>query len=64
MIIIFLKNRASKVKNSINKKLINPKSGLYIDGEGSIHSSLHANFLPLKFGIIPKKKFRKSYSFY
>lgn len=59
----FFKNRASKVKNSINRKLINPKSGLYIDGEGSIHSSLHANFLPLKFGIIPKKNLEKVIAF-
>ena len=59
----FFKNRSLKVKNSINKKLINPTSGLYIDGEGSIHSSLHANFLPLKFGIIPKKNKKKIIDF-
>lgn len=59
----FFKNRSVKVKNSINKKLINPTSGLYIDGEGSNHSSLHANFLPLKFGIIPKKNLKKVIAF-
>ena len=59
----FFKNRSVKVKNSINKKLINPISGLYIDGEGSNHSSLHANFLPLKFGIIPKKNLKKVIAF-
>ena len=59
----FFKNRSLKVKNSINKKLINPTSGLYIDGEGSNHSSLHANFLPLKFGIIPKKNKKKIIDF-
>ena len=59
----FFKNRSLKVKNSINKKLINPTSGLYIDGEGSNHSSLHANFLPLKFGIIPKKNLKKVIAF-
>ncbi len=59
----FFKNRSSKVKNSINKKLFNSASGLYIDGEGSNHSSLHANFLPLKFGIIKKNKIKKVIDF-
>jgi len=50
------RNSAEKTKNSINKKLVNSKTSLYIDGEGSSHSSLHANFFPLIFGITPQDK--------
>ncbi len=42
-----------KVKNAINEKLFDRKKGIYIDGEGSAHSSLHANMLPLAFGLVP-----------
>jgi alpha-L-rhamnosidase len=28
--------------------------GIYLDGEGSSHSSLHANMMPLAFGIVPE----------
>lgn len=44
---------ASRTQGSINAKLFDPASGLYVDGEGSTHSSMHANFFPLAFGIIP-----------
>src|SRR5581483_10293173 len=27
--------------------------GLYVDGEGTTHSSLHANMFPLAFGLVP-----------
>jgi len=41
------------VLKSINEKLIDPSTGLYVDGEGSKHSSLHANMFPLAFGLVP-----------
>lgn len=47
-------NMAEKVKNSINEKLFDKMRGVYIDGEGSIHSSVHSNMLPLAFGIVPE----------
>lgn len=43
---------AAKVKASINQKLFNREKGIYIDGEGSLHSSLHANMMALAFGIV------------
>jgi arylsulfatase A-like enzyme len=46
---------AAKVKRSINEKLFDPGKGIYIDGEGATHSSLHSNMLPLAFGIVPEK---------
>jgi alpha-L-rhamnosidase len=46
-------NKSVKVRNTINDKLFNPITGIYIDGIGSRHSSLHANMFPLAFGIVP-----------
>ena len=46
---------AAKVKKTINEKLFDPKKGIYIDGEGATHSSLHANMMALNFGIVPDK---------
>lgn len=42
---------AIKVKNAINEKLFDKNSGAYIDGEGTNHSSLHANMMALAFDI-------------
>ena len=44
---------AVKVRESINKKLFNAEKGIYVDGEGSVHSSLHPNMMALAFGIVP-----------
>jgi len=44
---------ATKVRESINKKLFNTDKGIYVDGEGSGHSSLHPNMMALAFGIVP-----------
>ncbi|HSL87226.1 MAG TPA: alpha-L-rhamnosidase C-terminal domain-containing protein, partial [Bacteroidales bacterium] len=46
-------SRAEMVKMSINEKLLNKDKGIYVDGEFSQHSSLHANMTPLAFGLVP-----------
>ncbi len=48
---IFYEQRAKLVKKSFNKVLLEPQRGYYIDGEGSSHSSLHANMFALAFGL-------------
>ena len=40
---------------SLNEKLFDKNSGLYVDGEGSAHSSLHSNMFPLVFGLVPEE---------
>jgi len=47
---------AIKVKNAINDQLFDPKQGAYLDGVGATHASLHANMLPLAFGIVPEHR--------
>lgn len=54
---------AFKVKNAINAKLFDPKTQLYVDGEGTNHSSLHANMMALAFDICPADKREKVIEF-
>lgn len=37
------------------RQFYQPDKGLFVDAEGSLHSSLHANVLPLLFGLAPEE---------
>lgn len=52
---ILYRQKAIKTKKEINKLFFNKKTGVYIDGENSTHSSLHANIFPLAFNLVPNK---------
>jgi alpha-L-rhamnosidase len=43
---------ADRSRASFNQVFFNSASGLYVDGEGSAHSSEHANMFPLAFGLV------------
>lgn len=43
--------RADRVAQAFAAHLANPDTGLYVDAAGSEHSSLHANAIPLFFGL-------------
>lgn len=47
------KNKAAKIKTVFNTVLFDEKQGLYVDGTGTDHASLHANMMPLAFGLVP-----------
>ena len=49
---------ADKVRQSFNNRLLDKSKGIYIDGEGSTHSALHANMFPLAFGLVPPEYVR------
>ncbi len=49
------RQRAEQVMAAINSKMFDSKRGLYVDGIGSSHASLHANLFPLAFGLVPEK---------
>ncbi len=55
--------KAAKVKQSFNEKLLDKNKGIYVDGIGTDHSSLHANMFPLAFGLVPEKYVDKVNSF-
>ncbi|EON78371.1 hypothetical protein ADIS_1234 [Lunatimonas lonarensis] len=44
---------AAKVKKAVTEKLLDADRGIYVDGEGTDHSSLHANMMPLAFNMVP-----------
>ncbi|MEM9525460.1 MAG: sulfatase-like hydrolase/transferase [Bacteroidota bacterium] len=46
--------RALKVKKAINNTMLDRTKGYYVDGEGTDHSSIHANMFPLAFGLVPE----------
>lgn len=43
--------RADQVAEAFAKHLVDPHTGLYLDAPASKHSSLHANAIPLYFGL-------------
>jgi alpha-L-rhamnosidase len=59
----FFLKKSLLVKQSINNKLIDKTKGIYIDGENSGHSSLHANMFPLAFGLVPDEYLKSVISF-
>ena len=60
---LFFHNRAERVRETINEKLFDKSSGRYVDGENSLHASLHANMFPLAFGIVPDEHLKRVISF-
>lgn len=48
--------RERKALASFQQVLFDEKTGLYRDGAGTDHISLHANLFPLAFGLVPNDK--------
>jgi hypothetical protein len=45
--------KAEKAAAAFHALFYNSERGCYVDGEGAGHASLHANMLPLAFGLVP-----------
>ena len=54
---------AARMAQSFNARLFDPLAGLYVDGEGSTHSSLHANLFALAFSLVPFERAAKVAAF-
>lgn len=52
----FFADRADKVRESFDRAFYDAAKGLYADGEGAGHSSLHANAAALAFGLVPSDR--------
>lgn len=48
------REKSEVLKTVFNQKLLDTATGIYVDGVGSHHSSLHANMFPLAFGLVPE----------
>ncbi|WP_282040924.1 sulfatase-like hydrolase/transferase [Winogradskyella flava] len=49
--------RAAKAKKAVNEQMFDAERGIYVDGIGTDHASLHANMMPLAFGLVPEEHF-------
>jgi hypothetical protein len=54
----FYKKQTEKVRESILKNMFDEKRGIFIDGIGTNHASLHANIFPLAFNLVPEKNIK------
>ena len=52
--VAWYREREKLIRQTYVEKLIDPVSGLVLDGEGSTHSALHANMTALAFGLVPE----------
>lgn len=55
--------RAAKAKKAINEQMFDKERGIYVDGIGTDHASLHANMMPLAFGLVPEEHFNSVVNF-
>lgn len=46
---------AERVRRAYHATFFDPARGVFVDGEGSGHTSLHANLFPLAFGLVPER---------
>lgn len=53
---IIFNNEATKVKQAFQEAFFDPRRGVFLDGEGATHASLHANMFPLAFGLVEKEQ--------
>lgn len=60
---VFFRERADLVKRSIQEKLIDKSTGLFIDSLDSKHSSFHANTFGLAFNLTPESSKKTVVSF-
>jgi len=60
---VFYQKLALKVKKTFNEKLLNKTTGIYLDGETSQHSSLHANMMALAFDLVPEENIKTVVNF-
>lgn len=55
--------QALRAKSTINRLLFDNERGVYVDGEGSGHASLHSNMFTIAFGLVPEEQRQKVVSF-
>lgn len=51
--------KAKQVHEAFNRVFFDSTRGLYVDGEGSAHASLHANMFAIAFDLVPKERVAK-----
>lgn len=54
--IAFYRQHAEQVKAAFNEKFYDAQRGIYVDGIGTQHASIHANLFALAFGLVPSDR--------
>ena len=49
------RKKTEAARAAFQTTFFDPARGIYRDGEGTEHASVHANFFPLAFGLVPEK---------
>ena len=57
------RQRGEQVYRSFQRVFFHRQRGVYVDGESSEHSALHANFFPLAFGLVPPEQVERVVAF-
>ena len=52
-------DEAEKIRRRYNEVFFDERTGLYVDGEGTEHSSMHVNALALAFDLAPRDRIRR-----
>ena len=52
------RRRADRVRQSFQKAFFDAKRGIYVDGEGASHASIHANAIAVVAGLVPADKLK------
>ena len=59
----FYKKQSKKVKESMMRNMFDAKKGIFADGIGTNHSTLHANMFPLAFNLVPEEHIKSAAEF-
>jgi hypothetical protein len=59
----YYRHEATIVRAAFQRTFFDTETNLVLDGEGAAHSSLHANFFALAFGLVPGEKMAAVVSF-
>lgn len=59
----YYNHAAGKVRTAFQRTFFDAQTNLVVDGEGTKHNAIHANFFALAFGLVPKEKITPVVSF-
>lgn len=54
----FYRERKEKVRKAILENMFDSERGIFVDGIGTDHASLHANMFPLAFNLVPENNIK------
>ncbi|MCD8179771.1 MAG: family 78 glycoside hydrolase catalytic domain [Tannerellaceae bacterium] len=59
----WFEKEAAQFLSRFNKTFLNRQAGYYVDGDTTLHASLHANMFPVAFGMVPSGRIKNVLEF-